>query len=201
MRQASFGVQQQRHECGHRGHEVMAKRAGQRVAGPVAAALGQRLPAGGQHHRLRVEIAVSGADREAVGLFDVRDAMCHANIDAHGRAFVQQHGNDLTRRAVAEQLAPRIFVPRGGRAGRRGRRTSGRQRRRPQPRHRTSGSDSRQGLAHDPQRQRQPGDRTRHRTADIKFDQQPRPSRHRQACRRLRRYFGRSEIDESEISP
>lgn len=50
----------------------MAKRAGQRVAGPVAAALGQRLPAGGQHHLARVNETAGGVERELPGFMRQR---------------------------------------------------------------------------------------------------------------------------------
>jgi hypothetical protein len=48
---------------------------------------------------------------EAVGLFDRRDLVRDADIDADCVAFGQQHGNDLPRRAVAEELAQRLLVP------------------------------------------------------------------------------------------
>ena len=73
--------------------------------------LGNRKTAGCQHDGGGVEVAVIGVHHEAVGLFDRRDLMRHADIDAGGRAFGQQHGHDLARRAVAEELAQRLLVP------------------------------------------------------------------------------------------
>ena len=46
-----------------------------------------------------------------IGLVDAGDAMRHLHLDADGGAFGQQHGHDLPRRAVAEELAQRLLVP------------------------------------------------------------------------------------------
>ena len=52
-----------------------------------------------------------GAHREAVRLLDACCAMADAHLDAACLALGQQHGHDLPRRAVAEQLAQRLLVP------------------------------------------------------------------------------------------
>ena len=67
-------------------------------------------PAGRQHQRFRGEGAAVRGDPKAVAAGDLGDAMVAAQIDAGRLAFRHQHGHDLPRRAVAEQLPQRLFV-------------------------------------------------------------------------------------------
>ena len=67
-------------------------------------------PARCQHQRGGGEVALVRLDREGIGSAEPGDAIAEAQIHPADAAFLEQHGDDLARRAVAEQLAQRLLV-------------------------------------------------------------------------------------------
>src|SRR5688572_477381 len=53
---------------------------------------------------------MAGFDAKAIGAGNIRNFSADADVDAALRAFRQQHGNDLARRAIAKQLAECLLV-------------------------------------------------------------------------------------------
>ena len=69
-----------------------------------------RKAAGRQNNRRGGEASTAGLHTEAVGAGNIRDGAADPHIDTTLRAFGQQHGDDLARRAIAEQLAECFLV-------------------------------------------------------------------------------------------
>ena len=105
-------AQGQRHQCRPRLDDLEAELARQIVGEAGRPHLRDGRTAGGDHQRRRGGgPAAPGHAKPAVGMGDVGDALAERDADRAPRALVHQHVDDLARRAVAEQLAERLFVP------------------------------------------------------------------------------------------
>src|SRR6185312_9816936 len=58
----------------------------------------------------RREASRAGFDAECVSFGNARNGLPHSQVNASQCALREQHGNDRTRRAVAEQLTQRLFM-------------------------------------------------------------------------------------------
>ena len=72
--------------------------------------LGDRQAAGRHDNGLGSEIVAVGLDAESVATVDRGDPAAEPQINPGGLAFGQQHGDDLVRRTVAEQLPEGLLV-------------------------------------------------------------------------------------------
>ncbi len=112
MRQVALRIEQQRYQRRHWRHDLMPERASQSVATAVAAALRQRLPAGGQHDLPGLEDTAGGIERKAIR--PVRQRLHAAAVqpfDAELRTFREQRLQHIARPVrVGKQLAVRLFV-------------------------------------------------------------------------------------------
>ena len=89
-----------------------AEPAGRIVGKSGRAKLRDRRAPGGEHKRRRLVLsAVDGHAEPAVGMVDRTGRMPQGESDARCLALLHQHGDDLPRRTVAEQLAERLLVP------------------------------------------------------------------------------------------
>jgi len=111
------GVEDQRYEGGARFNEVVAELFGEVVAEASGSHLGDREAAGSDDERGRDEVACGGFDVEAAGGFrcfspaaDGGNLDVAANINRGFAGFLFEHGDDLLRGAVAEELAKGFFV-------------------------------------------------------------------------------------------
>src|SRR5665213_5249 len=53
---------------------------------------------------------MTGFDSKAVGAGNIGDGGAHPDVNAALRAFCQQHGDDLARRAITKQLAKCLLM-------------------------------------------------------------------------------------------
>jgi hypothetical protein len=88
--------------------DLQPEASGRVVGEPGCAELRDRWAAGGEDEGRRL----GAADAEAaIGMLERVCARTEPQIDAALRAFGEQHRDDLLRRAVAEELTERLFVP------------------------------------------------------------------------------------------
>ena len=111
--QQVLAAQGQRHQRRPRLDHLQPEAARQIVGEAGRAHLRDGGAAGGDHQRRRARRLVAIADREQpVGVARPRAIALPSEIRTCAlRAFLQQHMDDLPRRAVAEELAERLFVP------------------------------------------------------------------------------------------
>ena len=110
--QQVFALQCQRDQRGARFDDFQSELAGKVIGEAGGAHLGDRRPASGDHQPWRGETAVLRLDRIVVAVVrNGRDLLPQRECAACALDLVHEHVDDLARRAVAEQLAQRLFVP------------------------------------------------------------------------------------------
>jgi hypothetical protein len=101
----------QRHEGGPRLDQLQPEPGCDVVAESGRAHLRDRLAPAGDDQRAATHRAAGQADGEAIrGLLDAVDAGGQPEVDGGRLQLLEQHVDDLPRRAVAEQLAERLLV-------------------------------------------------------------------------------------------
>ena len=105
------GAEDQRHQGRAQRGDGEAETARRLVGEAGGAQLGDREPARCQHQRRRGDLARPQGQHVAAVVGDVPDALAHAQLDAGIAALAHQHVDDLSRRAVAEELAQGLLVP------------------------------------------------------------------------------------------
>ena len=105
-------VERQRHQRRARRHDLEAELLGDLVAESARSHFRNRRAAGRDHQRAAAKLALIGHHDKAVFVFrDRGDAHAQPQLRMGLAAFLQQHVDDLPRRAVAEQLPARLLVP------------------------------------------------------------------------------------------
>ena len=103
--------QGERHQRRARRNDLQPELLAQLVGKTRCAKLGNRRPAGGDHQVRRAVNAGTGGDGEAaISMAHIADRGPKGEIHTASGAFVHQHGNNLFRRTIAEQLPQRLFV-------------------------------------------------------------------------------------------
>ena len=108
LEQGAVGREGERDQRRARLDDLVAEAAGDVIGEAGRAELGDRQAAGGEDQPRSG--SVRGHEKRRRGARP-RWPAPNAKVDPALRAFVHQHGDDLLRRAVAEQLAEGLFVP------------------------------------------------------------------------------------------
>ena len=103
-----IGPERQRHERGPRRDDAQPEAARDVIGNPARPHLGNGRPARRDHQPARP----SARDVEpAVGVADLADGCAQPDLNPSAGTFGHEHRHDLARRAVAEELPERLFVP------------------------------------------------------------------------------------------